>query len=132
MSSLASIKTFLEPKELAIAGVSRNPKKFGRHVYDHLREHGYKVYPVNPNTDNIDGDKCYPSIQELPSSVDRIFIVTPPGKTEESVKQTLDKGIRNVWIQQKSDTPEALELMEGKDINLIHNKCIFMFAGLSK
>ena len=128
MTSLQSIQAFLEPKELAIAGVSRNPKKFGRSVYEHLKENGYRLYPVNPNADTIDGEFCYTSIDDLPSSVDRIFIVTPPGKTTESVKQSLDKGIQNIWIQQRSDTPEALELMADQDVNLIYNKCIFMFA----
>ncbi len=128
MSSLSSIQTFLEPKELAIAGVSRNPKKFGRHVYEHLKKNGYKVYPVNPHMDNINGDKCYSSIDELPGKVDRIFIVTPAKLTEESVKSSLKNGIRNIWIQQRSDTPEALELLKDEDVNLIHNKCIFMFA----
>ncbi len=41
----------------------------------------------------------------------------------------LDKGIRNIWIQQRSDTGEALELLKDTDVNLIHNQCILMYAG---
>jgi predicted CoA-binding protein len=128
MTSLSSIKSFLEPKQLAIAGVSRNPKKFGRQVYEHLKKGDYKLYPVNPNIDSLNGEDCYRSILDLPEEVDRIYIVTPPGQTAESVKQSLDKGIRNIWIQQRSDTSEALDLLKDQDVNLIHNKCILMFA----
>ncbi len=128
MTTLASIQSFLEPKQLAVVGVSRNPKKFGRQVYEHLKMNGYKLYPVNPHVDNINGDPCYRSIRNLPQEVDRIYIVTPQDQTEESVRQALDKGIRQFWIQQRSDTAEALELLCDPDVSLIHNKCIFMFA----
>ena len=128
MTTLASIQSFLEPKKLAIAGVSRNPKKFGRQVYEHLKKGGYTLYPVNPNIDNLDGEHCYRSIADLPEDVDRIYIVTPSQKTAESVRQSLDRGIRNIWIQQRSDTSEALEMVKDHEVNLIHNKCILMFA----
>lgn len=128
MSSLSSIQSFLEPKKMAIAGVSRNPKKFGRHVYEHLREAGYSLYPVNPNTEQLNGTACYKSIAELPDEVDRVFIVTPPEQTADCIRQSLDKGIRNIWIQQRSDTTEALDLLKDQEVNLIVNKCIFMYA----
>jgi predicted CoA-binding protein len=128
MTSLASIRSFLEPKELAIAGVSRNKKKFGRQVYEHLKENGYKLYPVNPNTENLDGETCYTSINDLPGNVDRIFIVTPPEETADSVRQSIEKGIRNIWIQQRSDTVEAMDFLKDQDVNLIDRKCILMFA----
>lgn len=128
MTSLETINSFLEPKELAIAGVSRNPKKFGRHVYEHLKESGFKLYPVNPHIDNLEGTECYKSINDLPENVDRIYLVTPPDQTAGSVRQSLDKGIRNIWIQQRSDTPDTLDMLKEQDVNLIHNKCILMFA----
>lgn len=128
MASLAAIESFLSTKKLAIVGVSRNPKKFGRHVYNALKKKEYTVFGVNPNAVDLDGDTCYPDIKSLPSEVDRVFIVTPPEETAESVKQALDRGITNIWIQQRSDTGEALELLKGKDANLIHNQCILMYA----
>jgi predicted CoA-binding protein len=128
MTSLASIKEFLEPKKLAIAGVSRNSKKFGRMVYEHLRTAGYEVYPVNPHAEDFDGHPSYRSISELPDRLDRVLILTPAEETARSVQESLDKGIRYIWIQQQSDTPEALELARNQEVNLIYKKCIFMYA----
>jgi predicted CoA-binding protein len=128
MTTLASIESFLSPKKLAIIGASRNPKKFGRHVYDALKEKGFEVYGVNPNAENLNGDPCYRDITTLPDEVDRVFIVTPPEKTAENVRQALDKGIKHIWIQQRSDTSEALELLKETDVNLIFNQCILMYA----
>jgi len=128
MTSLAAIESFLSPKKLAIIGASRNPKKFGRQVYDALKQKGFTVYGVNPNAEDLDGDPCYKDIASLPAEVDRVFIVTPPEKTVENVRMALDKSIRNIWIQQRSDTSEALELLKDTDTNLIHNQCILMYA----
>lgn len=128
MTTLEQIESFLAPKKLAVVGASRNPKKFGRVVYEDLKGKGFTVWAVNPNAEKLDADPCYPDIASLPPEVDRVFIVTPPEKTAGNVKQALDKGIRNIWIQQRSDTLEALEMLKDKDVNLIHDKCIFMFA----
>ena len=66
MTGLRTIQEFLSDKEIAIAGVSRNTKKFGRGVYDHLIERGYKIYPINPNADTIENAVCYPDVASLP------------------------------------------------------------------
>jgi len=53
MIALNTVESFLSHKELAFCGASRNPKKFGRVVYDTLKERGFKLYPVHPFTDEI-------------------------------------------------------------------------------
>jgi hypothetical protein len=67
---LSIIREFLSDKEFAIAGVSRNTKKFGRGVYDHLIKRGYKGYPINPNTDTIGDAKCFPDVTSIPDRRD--------------------------------------------------------------
>ncbi|MDZ7741181.1 MAG: CoA-binding protein [Bacteroidota bacterium] len=128
MISLAQIKDFLEPKKLAVAGVSRNKKKFGHAVFKELREKDFEVFPINPNTSEIEGVKCYPGIRELPEEVECLHIVTPKAQTLDILKEAHEKGIKKVWIQQSSDTPEAIKFAEEHDISLIHKKCILMYA----
>ena len=128
MNKLSSIRSFLETKELAIAGVSRNPKKFGRMVYDHLKKREFKLYGVNPNTDNIDGDPCYHTVADLPAHVTRLLAVTPKSQTFDIVQAAVDRGIKSIWIQQSSETPEALELASKNDVDLISRECIMKFA----
>lgn len=128
MTKLSTIHNFLEPKEIAICGVSRNTKKFGRVVYDSLKEKGYTLYPVNPNTHLINDDKCFKDISELPDHVHYLYIVTPREQTTEIIQKAIGKGIQNIWIQQMSETPDAVELAKTNKINLIHKECIFKFA----
>jgi len=61
------IRSFLDKKNVfAVVGASRNPEKYGHRVYRDLKEAGYTVYPVNPNADEVLGDKCYPKLESLP------------------------------------------------------------------
>mgnify|MGYP006278794121 CR=1 FL=1 len=128
MGNLHQIKAFLEPKKLAMAGVSRNKKKFGYSVFNELRAKGFEIYPINPNADEIDGLKCYRSVAEIPADVEHLHIVTPKARSEELIRAAHEKGIRNIWIQQSSDTPEAVDFAKSNNINLIHKRCIMMYA----
>ena len=128
MISLNLIQKFLGPKKMAIAGVSRDPKKFGAQVYKELKGRGFELFPVNPNADELYGDKCYHSVNELPDDITRLYIVTPKNETANVVKLAAEKGIPMIWIQQSADTPEAIEIAKQNNMELIYKKCIFMFA----
>ena len=120
----ASIDSFLSFKKIAIAGVSRDPKKFGHVVFKQLREKGFEVFPINPGTDNIAGVPCFRSVSALPLSVHSLVIITPKKQTRDVVAEAMSKGIDNIWIQQMSDTPEAIELTKAHTINLITTESI--------
>ena len=128
MNNLKDIQSFLQADQIAVAGVSRNPKKFGREVFEELRKKGYNLIPLNPHTEEIAGVKCYKSVSDLPDGIQHLYITTPKEDTEKIVQEAVSKGIGNIWIQQMSDTPEAVQFAEKNNINLIHKKCIFMFA----
>lgn len=126
--ALGDIQKFLGPKKLALAGASRNVKKFGGTVLKELTEKGYEVYPVNPNATEIQGQKCYNSIADLPASVKHLLIITPKKETLTVARQAVQKGMEMIWIQQMSDTPEAINYLKEAGTALIANKCILMFA----
>lgn len=128
MTTLNEIQKFLSHKKVAVAGASRNPKKFGGTVFKELKEKGFELYPINPNAVEIQGVKCYDSVESLPEEVQYLYIVTPRAETELIAKAAVKKGMRMVWIQQKSDTPEAVKAITEANISLIHKKCILMFV----
>ena len=128
MQTKTQITEFLSQPAIAFSGVSRDSKKFTNTVYRELKSKGYNILPVNPNTYNINGDKCYQNINSLPENVNAILISTPKSQTTETVKQAIAKNIKNIFIQQTSDTPEAIKLAEENNENLIYKQCIFMAA----
>jgi uncharacterized protein len=129
MITKAQIELFFSKPGIALAGVSRNPRKFGFQVLKTMMEKKkYDLYPINPHTDEIAGLKCYRDIASLPAGVNSIVILTRKDKTEETVKQCVQKGIKNIWIQQSGHTLEALREAKGSGANVIYGKCIMMFA----
>lgn len=126
MVSIKQINEFLDSQPLALVGVSRNPKKFGYAAFKELKDKGMKIVPVNPETDQIMGEKAYRNVTSLPDDVKGIIIFTKKNKTASVVREAREKGIRQIWIQQMADSPEALEQLKGSDINYITGECILM------
>ncbi len=128
MNTKAEIDSVLNRKKLAFAGVSGDPKKFSRVVYKELKDKGYELYPVNPKLDEVEGDKCYRSVSDLPDDVKWGILMTPKTSTPDVLKEAIDKGFESIWIQQGAHSPQAVEMAENAGIKLVYNKCIMMFA----
>lgn len=126
MTTIKQINEFLESQPIAMIGVSRNPKKFGFAAFKELKEKGLKVIPVNPEADQIMGEKVYRNISLLPPEVGGIIIMTKKNSTASVIREAKQKGIKNIWIQQQADSPEALEEVKGTNINCITGECILM------
>lgn len=126
MTTLKQINNFLDAQPIAMVGVSRNPKKFGYAAFKELNEKGLKLIPVNPEADQIMGEKVYRNISMLPPEVKGIIILTKKSATASVVREAREKGIKNIWIQQMADTPEAINELTGTDINYITGECILM------
>lgn len=120
------IKEFLSQKSFAVIGSFKNETKVAYKIFRVLKQKGYEVYPVNPNVKEVDGVKCYPSILDLPKTVDVVDLVTPPSATEEIVKQCLQKGIKCIWMQPGAESEKAIEFCKENDIKVIYNTCIMM------
>jgi predicted CoA-binding protein len=126
MTTLKQINDFIDSQPIAMVGVSRNPKKFGYTAFKELHEKGMKIIPVNPEADVIMGEKSYPNIALLPNEVKSILIMTKKEKTASVVRAAKAKGIKQIWIQQMSDSKEALDELKGSDISYITGQCILM------
>lgn len=121
------ILDFLNKKNVfAVVGASRDPQKYGHQVYKDLRKAGYKVYPVNPNADEILGDKCYPSLEALPTKPNVVDLVVPPKVTERVVEICRKLGIRKVWMQPGSESERAINFCRENDIAVVHGVCVMI------
>jgi uncharacterized protein len=125
--SKAIVDDFVCQKKLAVVGVSGNPRKFGAAVYRELKERGYRVFAVNRNAESVQGDRCYPSLQALPESVDGVVVVVPPAETEKVVREAEAASIKRIWMQRGAESKEAIDFCREHDLNAIHGECILMF-----
>ncbi|MFZ0473811.1 MAG: CoA-binding protein [Bacteroidales bacterium] len=124
---MKSVSRFLSLGKYAVAGVSRDPKKFGQVVFRELRQKGMDVVPINPNADIIDGVKCFSSVSDLPSDVRGLILMTPKGETLTIAREAIAHGIKDLWVQQGAETKSTVDELKKEDINLISKECILMF-----
>lgn len=124
---MKDVSVFLSAGKYAVAGVSRDPKKFGHVVFKTLLKKGMDVVPVNPAADTIDGVKCYNSVSDLPSDIKGVIFMTPKEETLSVAREAISKGIKNLWIQQGAESKATISELEKENVNLIHNECIMMF-----
>lgn len=127
MITQAEIDRFCRAQSLALVGASRRPKAFGNLLLKGLRENGIRVFPVHPEADEIEGLPCVPSLAALPQAVDGLVIALPRHKVLPVVQAAVAAGISRVWLQQGSESPEALAYAKAQGLPLIHGHCLLMF-----
>jgi predicted CoA-binding protein len=121
------IKEFLDNRNIfAVVGASRDPQKYGFQVYRDLKSAGYQVYPINPNANEILGDKCYQSLEALPKKPDVVDVVVPPKVTEHVVEACQRLGITKVWMQPGSESEKAIKFCEENGVQTVHGVCVMI------
>ena len=124
---------FLSQKRIAVTGVSRHPENHSANlVYRRLREHGYEVFAVNPNAEEVEGDKAYANLTAIPGGVDAAVIGTRPERAEATMRECADLGIERVWMHRAfgegSVSETATRYGRAHGITVIDGGCPCMFG----
>jgi predicted CoA-binding protein len=128
--------TFLANQRIAVTGVSRRAKDHGANtVFKRMRDRGYEVFAVNPNTDTVEGVHCYHDLKSIPGGVDAVVIATAPDKAEGTMRECAELGITQVWMHRSygggSVCDEATVYGRDHGITVIDGGCPLMFDPLS-
>ena len=123
---------FLANKRIAVTGVSRSPKDHGANtVFKRLRERGYEVFAINPNTDEVEGALSYPDLKSVPGGIDAVVIGTRPEIADDTMRECADLGVRHVWMHRGpgagSVSATATDYGRNHGITVIDGGCPCMF-----
>ena len=124
---------FLAQKRVAVTGVSRNPEGHGSNaVYQRLRDRGYQVFAVNPNADEVEGDKCFHDLRSIPGGVGAVVIGTRPDRADATIRECSELGIKHVWMHRAfgggSVSSTAADWGRQHGIRVIDGGCPLMFG----
>jgi len=123
---------FLASKRVAVTGVSRKAEGHGSNVvYKRLRERGYEVFAVNPNTETVEGDTAFPDLKSIPGGVKAVVIGTRPESADTTMAECAELGISQVWMHRAmgagSVSASATEYGRKHGITVIDGGCPLMF-----
>jgi predicted CoA-binding protein len=128
MNTRAAVDEFLRQRTFAIVGISRTGKKFGNFLYRDMKSKGYRLIPVHPGAESLEGDRCAPDLHHLPGPVDGVILVVPPAQSERLVREAHAVGIRRVWMQQGAESEAAVQFCREHEMSVIAGECVLMFA----
>jgi acetate---CoA ligase (ADP-forming) len=94
------LDSFFAPQSIALIGASRDREKIPGRLFAMLRKNDYpgKLYPINPNYDEIDGVKCFKSIAEIGAPIDLAIVVIPAKTVLPALEQCAKAGVKNAVI----------------------------------
>ena len=124
---------FLTHKRVAVTGVSRHPKDHGSNVvYKRLRDRGYEVFAVNPNADEVEGDRCYHDLRSIPDGVDAVVIATQTRDRRSHDARVCRARHQHVWMHRGPGTGSvsqaAADYGRQQGIAVIDGGCPCMFG----
>ncbi|MCF8111294.1 MAG: acetate--CoA ligase family protein [Desulfobacteraceae bacterium] len=113
-----ALETMTHPRSIAVVGATRTPVGGYPGMFACIRNFGFagSLYPINPNADEIDGIKAYPSLCDLPESVDLVIISVPGQVVPDALKDCIASGNKNIHIFssgfRETGEPEGIRLQE--------------------
>jgi predicted CoA-binding protein len=122
----SNYETFWDNRSFAVVGHEAK-KNFPVLTYRGLKNLGKDAWPVDPSAGEIDGDRTYSDLADLPETVDAVVLEVPKDEVREWVDRAADAGVRDVWIHMGRETPEALALAEEKGMNVRSGTCAVMY-----
>ncbi len=122
---------FLSQKRIAVVGVSRSADQPANLIYRTLRKREYEVFAVNPNAEEVEGDRCYSDLRSIPGGVDAALIATPAANSETVARDCVEQGISHIWMHRSfgegSVSATAAEFCRDKGVRVIEGGCPMMF-----
>ena len=112
-------------KSIAIVGASPNPARSSYFVGTYLQQSSdYRVYFVNPNADEILGQKAYPDLASLPEVPDIVDVFRKASDIPAVVDDVLELGATTIWVQLGIWNEEAAVYAESKGLTVVMDRCL--------
>jgi predicted CoA-binding protein len=121
------LDAFLALDSLLFLGASRGGKKFGNLLLRALRDRGTQIHPVHPDAELLEGLPCLHSVADVPAGVEGAVLVLKPAAVAAVLPDLAAAGIRQVWVQQGGESPQAGDRAMDLVIDLIQGHCLLMF-----
>jgi len=116
------------PQVVAVVGASRDRQKFGNKAVRAFRDAGHTVIPVNPHETDVEGERAYASVLDVPGPIDMATVYVQPDVALRLLDEFQRKQIPEIWLNPGADDDEVLAEARRRGLNVIA-ACSIMGAG---
>jgi uncharacterized protein len=121
----ASIKEILQnSKVIAVVGLSADSWKDSNKVAKYLKEHGYRIIPVNPSAQEFLGEKSYPDLKSIPEKIDVVDVFRRPEHVPAIVDEAISIGAKVLWLQLGVRNDEAVKKAREAGLVVVQDECM--------
>lgn len=117
-------KIIRESRNIAVVGISNKLGRPSLTVANYLKGQGYRIIPVNPTIQDVNGEKCYPDLTSIPEKVDVVDIFRKPADVLPVVEEAVRIGAKAVWMQEGIVNEEAAKKAEEAGLQVVMDKCM--------
>lgn len=125
----------LDTKTIAVVGMSSRADRPSNDVPKYLKEHGYRIVPINPNAQEILGEKAYPNLLAIPPElkIDTVQIFLRSEEVLPVVQDAIKIGAKAIWMQEGVRNEQAAVRAEEAGLLVVQDRCMraahrFFFA----
>ena len=111
-------------RTVAVVGLSADPGRPSYQVAQYLKQHGYRIIPVNPGCAEILGEKCYSSLQEIPFPVEVVDIFRKAEAIPAVVAEAIAVGAKVVWMQLGLVDPTSARRAREAGLEVVMDHCM--------
>ena len=118
------------PQIVAVVGASRDRHKFGNKALRAFRDAGHTVIPINPHETEVEGERAYASVLDVPGPIDMATVYVQPATAKALLDEFERKGIPEIWLNPGADDDDVLAEARRRRLNVIA-ACSIVGAGKS-
>ncbi|MFL2726127.1 MAG: CoA-binding protein [Gammaproteobacteria bacterium] len=118
-------KILAETQTIAVVGASSKPERDSYKVIESLLEHGYRVFPVNPNEEgsSVLGLNFYPNLSSIQQPIDMVDVFRASDAVFEIAEEAIKIKAKVLWMQLEIINNDAANLAEAAGMKVVMNRC---------
>ena len=111
-------------KTIAVVGMSPKPERPSHYVAMYMKERGYNIIPVNPGHNEISGMKSFPSLLDIPQTIDVVDVFRRSEYVLPIVESAVTVGAKALWLQDGVINEDGSALAEKAGLLVVMNDCM--------
>jgi len=111
-------------RTVAVVGLSPDQGKASHEVAAYLQRAGYRIIPVNPACQEVLGERCYPTLAEIPGEVEIVDVFRRAEFVPEIAEQAIAKGAKVLWLQEGVVNEAAAARAEAAGLTVVMDRCM--------
>jgi len=111
-------------KTIAVVGLSASWHRPSYFAAKYLKDHGYRIIPVNPRYEEVLGEKCYADLRDIPEPVDVIDCFRRSEDIPPLAEAAIEMGAKVLWLQLGVINHEAARLAHAAGLAVVMDRCM--------